>query len=220
MAELLTYGPLYTRFPLYPVGLLKQLCRLNESLIFRMAVAIANDPEEPNILFQVDEIHGLLYCRWDNYVRYSRGIMLLLLQTGIVRQFILHCCHVSDNWRYAEPHVYNPNRRAAFDEVQDIIDNLDNPENTNFFVDSPLGLHSYRTRQFPPCPVCTFQIGGHNSYCGLWVNFLRSPNRIGCMCCCNGCHSLPSLRYSVCVINPNTGRATFHWLMWYTCLLY
>ena len=214
MVELYTYSEDCPRFPRQHIGLAAQLCRLDSDLIFRLASQIVNDPKEEFFCYRVDSAEGLLYCRWDNYVRTSRLAILLFLQIGHVRRFILHCCHVGKTWEKFQVHVYNPNRRAAFDEIQDVIDNLENPENTEFFVDTPRGLHSYRTRQFPPRVLCTFKRDSR-TFCGLWTSYLASPHRTGsggCMCCCNACFSLPSRRKSVVVINPTTGRAKFHWL--------
>lgn len=148
MVELFSWKEDVPRFPIQHIGLAQNLCRLDSDLVFRLAHQLVHDPKDKSWCYQysVDTKEHVLYIRWDNYVRYCRLAILLFLKTGHVRRFILHCCHISEEWESTKPDIYIPNRRAAFDEIQDVIDQLEHPELTEFFVDTVEGLHSYMTR--------------------------------------------------------------------------
>lgn len=192
-------------------ALLDQLRRLDPSLILRIFKLIVKPSRMNEYHFYLDEEQGIIYIRWDRYVCWCSRLVLLLLKTGAVRCLILHCCHVvKGNDRY-EPRFYANNRSRAFDEIQDVIDDLPNPLATDFVIDSGGKLYSYRARELPPRPLCEFFPTIHAN--GLWTS--RLANGEVCTCCMMACSDIPSRRYSVAVVNPLTAEVDFHWLWAY-----
>lgn len=73
-----------------------------------------------------------------------RRVILLFLKTGAVKLLILHYCHMVDGIAaYVEPQFYAENRRKAFNEIQDIVDELGNPLDIEFLVDTTGKLSPY-----------------------------------------------------------------------------
>lgn len=191
-------------------ALLEQLRRLDPYLILHIFKLIVKPSNLNQYHCYIDEQEGIVYIQWDRYVCWCNSLLLLLLRTGAVRRFILHCCHVDGNNLY-EPQFYATNRSRAFDEIQDAIDHLPNPLATDFFIDTGGKLYSYRTRQLPPRPLCRFF---PNIYVtGLWT--CQLANGDVCPCCMNACTDIPSSRYSVAVVHPVSGEVDFHWLWAY-----
>ncbi len=106
------------------------LSRLGDELVMKVA-SLMKRPNDDCEWFKVDIKENLIYCRYDSYLWNSRTPILRLLLTGFVRKFILHCYHVGDNTR----NNWLNRRRWAFDEVQDLIDRLPSPRDTEFVID-------------------------------------------------------------------------------------